>query len=74
MKVENVSKPSLSLSENLGSGSLPSYDWDAIGPSTTHAQHVESEHDEPGTTVNEVTVVTTTSTVTTRKKYRVGDS
>ena len=52
------------------SGSPPSYDGDA-GQSSIRAQHTESEHDEFGTVVNEVTVVTTTSTVTTRKRYRV---
>ena len=40
------------------------------------ARHVESEKDGFGTIVNEVTVVTTnsTSTVTTRKRYRVEDA
>jgi hypothetical protein len=55
------------------SGSLPPYDGDA-GQSSTRAQHTESEYDEFGTVVNEVTVVTTTSTVTTRKRYRVEDA
>jgi hypothetical protein len=50
-------------------GSLPSYDGD-VGQSSTRAQQTESEHDEFGTVVNEVTVVT----VTTRKKYRVEDA
>ena len=44
----------------------PSRDGDTAEQSSTHAQHVrETEHDEFGTTVTEVT------TITTRKKYRV---
>ena len=76
MEVKGVFAPSLSPSETLGSGSPPLYDGDATGQSSARAQHVESEHDEFGTIVNEVTVVTTTSTstVTTRKKYRVEDA
>jgi hypothetical protein len=58
-------------SEALGSGSLPSYDGDAGQPST-RAQHTESEHDEFGTVVTEVT--TTTTVVTTHKKYRVEEA
>ena len=57
-----------------GSGLPPSYDGDATGQSSTHAQRADFEHDEFGTIVNEVTVVTTTSTVTTRKKYRAEDA
>jgi len=74
VKVESTLTPSRP-SETLGSGSLPPYDGDATGQSSTHAQHAESEQDEFGTIVNEVTVVTTnsTSTVTTRKRYRVED-
>ena len=53
-----------------GSDSLPSYS----GEYSTRAQRAESERDEFGTTVNEVIVVTTTSTVTTRKRYRVEDA
>ena len=66
--------PSQSLP--AGSGSLPPYDGDTAGQSSVCTQHVESENDEFGTIVNEVTVVTTTSTstVTTRKKYRVEDA
>ena len=76
VKVESTFTPSLSFSENLGSGPLPSYDGDATGQSSTRTQHFESEQDEFGTIVNEVTVVTTNtnSTVTTRKRYRVGDA
>lgn len=72
MKVENTPSPSQLLSERLGSGSPPTYDGHATEPeSSTRTQHVESDHEEFGTIVNEVTVVTTTSTVTTRKRYRV---
>ena len=73
MKVESASAPSLSLSGNPGLGSLPSYDGAVTEQSTTRTQHVESGDDVLGTVVNEVTVVTTNSTVTTRKKYRVAD-
>jgi len=73
VKIEGVSAPS--QSELFGSGSLPPYDGDVAGQSSTHARRVDSEQDEFGTIVNEVTVVTTnsTSTVTTRKRYRVED-
>jgi len=67
-----VFTPSQSLSERFGLDSLPSYDRDATGQSSSRAQHVESEHDELGTVVKEVTV--TTTTVTTCKKYRVEDA
>ena len=70
MKVSSASTP-LSSSGALESGSLPSYESDA-GQSSTRVQHTELECDESGTVVNEVTVVTTT--VTTRKKYRVDDA
>ena len=73
MKVEGALAPPRSSFGTLESGSLPSYEGDA-GESSTLAQRVESEQDEFGTVVNEVTVVTTTSTVTTRKKYRVEDA
>ena len=76
MKVESAFTPSWKSSEAFGSGSLPPYGEDAAGQSSTHARHAESEQDEFGTIVNEVTVVTTnsTSTVTTRKRYRVEDA
>ena len=74
MKAEDAPAPSRPLSEELGSGSLPSYDGATAGQSSARTQRIESEHDEFGTIVNEVTVVTTTSTVTTRKKYRVEDA
>ena len=72
MKVEGTLTPSQILSELFGSGFPPLYDGDTTGQLPTHTQHVESEHDEFGTIVNEVTV--TTTTVTTRKKYRVEDA
>jgi len=55
---------------NLGTGSLPPYEGNA-GQSSTRTQYTESERDELGTTVNEVTVVTTT--VITRRRSRVED-
>ena len=67
VKVEGVSTPRWPSSETSGSGSLPSYDGDTTGQSSTHAQHAESERDDFGTIVTEVT----TSVITTRKKYRV---
>jgi len=74
VKAEGAPAPSKSPTETPGSASLPPYDEDAAGQSSTRAQHVEHEHDELGTIVNGVTVVTTTNTVTTRKRYRVGDA
>jgi len=65
VKVGGVSPPSQSFSETLGSGSPPLYDGDVTGQSSTRAQHAESERDDFGTIVTEVTVVTT------RKRYRV---
>ena len=67
VKVEGVFTPLQLLSEALRSGSLPSYDGDTLQPSA-RAQHAESERDEFGTVVTEVTVVTT------RKRYRVEDA
>jgi hypothetical protein len=69
VKVEGVIVHSRSCSETLGLGSLPSYDGNTTGQSSTHTQYAESEHGDLGTVVNEVTVVTTT--VTTRKRYQV---
>ena len=71
MKVEGISTPPQS-----SSGMFDSYSGDAPGQSSTHTHHAEFERDEFGTIVNDVTVVTTTSTntVTTRKRYRVEDS
>ena len=73
-EVESVPILSSSLPGNFDSGSLPSYDGGVTGQSTTRAQHVESEREEFGTIVKEITVVTTDSTVTTHKMYRVPDS
>ena len=70
VKVEGVSAPSRPSSETLGLGSLPSYDGNATGQSSTSTQHAESEHDDFGTIVTEVT----TTFITTRKKYRVEDA
>jgi len=56
-------------SENLSSSSLPAYDGEATGQSSARAQHAEYERDDFGTVVTEVT----TSTITTRKRYRVQD-
>ena len=69
MKVEGLLSPSKPSPETLGSGSLPSYDDGDIRQSSAHAQHAVSEHDEFGTVVTEVT--TTSTIITTRKKYRV---
>ena len=68
MRIHGALTPLQSLSETLGSGSLPSYDGDATGQSSTRAQHAESERDDFGTIVTEVT------TITTRRRYRVEDS
>jgi len=67
VKVEGSFTHAQLPAETVISGSLPPYNgnqWQAIA----HAQHVESERDEFGTVVTEVTVVTT------RKKYRVEDA
>ena len=71
MKVEGKFAPSRQSSETPGSSSLPSYDGDGSGQSSTHTRHAESERDDFGTIVTEVT--TSTTVVTTRKKYRVED-
>ena len=68
VKVEDVFPPSESPSETPGSGPLPSYDGDTVGQSST--RHAESERDDFGTVVTEVT----TTVITTRKKYRVEDA
>jgi len=46
----------------------PSYEGDAIGEPSARTQRTESERDEFGTIVTEVT------TVTTRRRYRVEDA
>jgi hypothetical protein len=68
VQVEGAFTPSRSLSETLSLGSLPSYDGDAAGQPSTRAQYAESERDDLGTIVTEVT------TVTTRRRYRVEDA
>jgi len=69
MRVEGISTPLQLLSETLGSSCLPSYDGESTGgQSSTRAQQVESERDDFGTVVTEITIVTT------RNKYRVGDT
>ena len=70
MRVEGISAPPRSSAERLGSGSLPPCALDLTGESSTHGQHVESERDDFGTVVTEVTTVTTS----TRKRYRVEDA
>jgi len=67
VKVEGFFTPPQSP---LGSGSPPSYGENTTGQSSTHTQHAESERDDFGTIVTEVT----TTVVTTRKKYRVEDA
>ena len=68
VKVEGTFMPSQPSPETLGSGSLPSYNGDPTERSSTRAQHGESERDDFGTIVTEVT------TVTTRRRYRVEDA
>ena len=71
MKTEGAYAPPRPPLETPEPGPLPLYERDAGQPSN-RTQHTELECDELGTVVNEVTVVTTT--VTTRKKYRVEDA
>ena len=56
--------------ETMNQGFPPSYERDVVGLSSTSVQRAESENDEFGTVVTEVTTVITT----TRKKYRAGDA
>jgi hypothetical protein len=70
VKIEGTSTPSELLSETLGSEVPPLYDGDATGQSSARTQHAESERDDFGTIVTEVTV----STITTQKRYRVEDA
>jgi hypothetical protein len=72
VKVVDLPTPSSSSSETLGSGSLPSYDDGDNRQSSARTQRAESEHDEFGTVVTEVT--TSSTIITTRKKYRVEDA
>ena len=69
-KTEGVFAPRTPLNTAGPVRSPPPYDRD-VAQSSTRAEHTESGHDEPGKFMNEVTVVTTT--VTTRKRYRVED-
>ena len=65
-KVEGLPTPSRPSSETPGPSSPPSYDRDTTRqPSADYAQHAESEHDDFGTIVTKVTIVTT------RERYRV---
>ena len=61
----NLIPVNVEASGKMGQGSPPSYEGDATGQSSTRTQHAESERDDFGTIVTEVT------TVTTRKRYRV---
>jgi len=70
-KIEDGPTPPRPSLATLEPRSLPPYEG-GTGQSSTHVQHTESEHDELGTVVDEVTVVTTT--VTTRKRHRVEDA
>ena len=68
MRTESIPHPSLRAAEP---GSRLSYDGDS-GGSFTHSDRTEPGSDELGKFVDEVSVVTTT--VTTRKRYRVKDA
>ena len=54
--------------EPTGRESPPSYEGDTNGQYHTRTQHAESDRDDFGTIVTEVT------TVTTRRRYRVEDT
>ena len=60
----------IKASETMGQGSPPSYEGDSTGQSSARTQHAESECDDFGTIVTEVT----TTTTTTRRRYRVEDT
>ena len=68
MKVKGVSTPWQLLLEQLKLESLPLYEGDVTDESSTCTQRVESESDDSGTVVTEVT------TVTTHKKFLVQDA
>ena len=70
VRVEGVSAPLRPSPETPSPDPLLSYDGKTAGQSSTSAQHAESEHDDFGTIVTEVT----TTVITTRKKYRVEDT
>jgi len=68
VKDEGTPTPSRSSSGIAGQEFPPSYEGNAIGESSAHTQRAESQRDEFGTIVTEVT------TVTTRRRYRVEDA
>ena len=68
VEVQGRSKPSQSSPETRGLGSLPPYNEDTTRQTSTNSQYAESERDDFGTVVTEVTVVAT------RKRYRVGNA
>lgn len=63
VKLEDASASSRSSSVTLDPDHPPPFDGNATGQSATHVQHAESEHDDLGTVVTEVT----TTVITTRK-------
>ena len=65
MKIEGISNPPKSLSESVGSDSLPPYSGNETGQSFTNARYTEYEYGDFGTMATEVT------TITTRNRYRV---
>ena len=69
VKVEDTPTPSRPAPEAPGPSSPPQYNENGTEQSSAHSQHAESERDDFGTIVTEVT----TTLVTTRKKYRVDD-
>ena len=72
VRVENAAVPPPPLFGNPGLAPPP-HDGAVTEQTTTRTQHIEPGDDELGTVVNEVTVVTTNSTITTRKRYRVAE-
>lgn len=68
MRVEDMPTPQHLPSKSLASSLPPSYGGDATGESPARAHHAESEDDDFGTVVTEIT------TITTRKRYRVQDA
>ena len=71
MEVDGISPPSQTSPGSNCLGPFPTHDGGAtaLRPSV---HHVVSEHDEFGTIVKEVNVVTTTTT--TYKKYRIEEA
>jgi len=65
VEAEGAFTPSQLSPEAFGEGPPPPYIKDTTGEPSTRTQHLESESDDFGTMVTEVT------TVTTRKRYRV---